>query len=64
MVRIIGEVTDMDDVRVGVGVDYDSVTIGERRFTLGGIEELTQLVVMATWQAIEQAAEMAADDAT
>jgi hypothetical protein len=61
MVRIVGEVTDLDDVRVGVGVDYDSVTIGPYRFTLGQVEELAQLVVSATWQAGRQAAEMASE---
>jgi hypothetical protein len=60
-VRIVGSVADMDDITVGVGVDHDAVTIGERIFTLGQMEELAQLIVQATWQAAEQAAAMAAE---
>lgn len=50
-VRVLGEVTDLDDVRVGVGVDYASVTIGQHRFSGEQVEELARLLVAATWLA-------------
>lgn len=50
-VRILGEVATLDDTRVGIGVDYDAVTIGPYRFSGDQMEELAQHLVSATWQA-------------
>lgn len=50
-VRVLGEVADMDGVRVGVGVDYASVTIGQHRFSGEQVEYLGRLLVAATWLA-------------
>ncbi len=57
-VRILGEVTDLDDVRVGIGVDYAAVTIGQLRFSADQAEELAQLFVSACWQAGQQKARL------
>ena len=60
-VRILGEVTDLDEVRVGVGVDYDAVTVGQLRFSADQAEELARLFVSAVWQAGQQKARMDAE---
>jgi hypothetical protein len=54
----------MDDVRLGVGVDHDCVTIGPYCFTAGQMEEVAQLLVAAMWQAGHQKARMDEDAAT
>ena len=58
-VRIVGEVTDMDDVRLGVGVDYDTVTIGPHRLDADQVEDFAQLLIGAVWQAGQQKQRMA-----
>lgn len=57
-VRVLGEVTDLDDVRVGIGVDFDSITVGQLRFGIDQAEELAQLFVSAVWQAGQSKARM------
>lgn len=58
-VRGIGELFDLDEHSVKVGVDYDSITIGagwvEIRFSQAQAEEFAQLFVSAVWQAGHQA---------
>ena len=57
-VRRIGEVYDIDERPVIVGVDYDTVslTVGgmEARLTQGQAEEFAQFFVSACWQAAAQ----------
>lgn len=60
-VRILGEVTDLDDVRVGVGVDFGAITVGQLRFSADQAEELARLFVAACWQAGQQDAQMDAE---
>ena len=66
-VRRVGEVFDIDELPVRIGVDYDTVTIGvgigEIRLNQRQAEEFAQAFVSACWQAAMQQAEMAADDA-
>ena len=62
-VRVVGEVRDMDDVRVVVGVDYHTVTIGTLsgyswRLESRAAEEFARLFVSACWEASAQAAAM------
>jgi hypothetical protein len=57
-VRILGEVTDMDGLRLGVGVDYDTVTIGRHQLTQAQAEEFARVFVSAVWQAGQQKARM------
>jgi len=52
--RILGEVADMDDIRLGIGVDHDCVTIGAHCFTAAQMEDVAQLLVAAVWQAGQQ----------
>jgi hypothetical protein len=54
-VRRVGEVFDVDERPVIVGVDYDTVSIGaggaEVHLEAAACEELAQLFVSACWQA-------------
>lgn len=50
-VRTLGTLEDFDGRRIEVGVDYDTVTLGDGRFTSTQFEELSQLLVQAAWQA-------------
>ena len=65
-VRRIGEVFDIDQHPVEVGVDYDtvSITVGgmEARLTQGQCEEFAQFFVSACWQAAAQQAEILTHD--
>jgi hypothetical protein len=45
--RISG-IEDIDGRTLTVGVDYDTVTIGEYRLRLAAVEELAALLVSAT----------------
>ena len=59
----VGHVEDIDGVPLGIGVDYDCVTIGGCRFSLSECDQFAQLFVRACWQASAQQAERAALDA-
>jgi hypothetical protein len=61
-VHEIGFVFDIDGIPLEVGVDYDCVTILDRRFPLSECEQFAQLFVRACWQASAQQAERAALD--
>ena len=41
-VRVLGYVKDIDDMRIVVGVDYDSVVIGPCRLGLDAAEEFAR----------------------
>jgi hypothetical protein len=60
-VREVGEVFDLDEHSVTIGVDYDSVTIDEFRFTQAQAEEFAHYFVSACWQAGQNARQMAAE---
>jgi hypothetical protein len=61
LVRTLGQVHDLDGDTMGVGVDYDAVTIGPWRFDAAQAEEFAQLFVSAVWQAGQQKARMDAE---
>ena len=61
-VREVGSVEDIDGVDILVGVDYDSVTIGMRRFSRTQTEELAQLFAAACWEAGLNARQMAEEE--
>jgi hypothetical protein len=54
-VRPVGEVFDMDERRIEVGVDYDTVSIAfagaEVRLPSAAAEEFGRLFISACWQA-------------
>ena len=58
-VRILGRVSDIDDNPIQVGVDYDSVMVGNglygHRLDLAHAEEFARLFVSACWQAGQNA---------
>jgi hypothetical protein len=58
-VRELGRVKDIDDSPVTVGVDYDTVTVGNylyaHRLGLEQAEQFAQLFVSAAWQAGQNA---------
>jgi hypothetical protein len=67
-IRDTGQVFDIDGQLLDVGVDYDTVTLGEPgqpgkrwRFTRAQVEELAQLIVAASWEAADCAGRMAAE---
>jgi len=59
-VRTIGQVLDVLDVPLKVGVDYDTVVIGDRRLDCWESEDFARLFVTACWQAAQQRSEMPA----
>ena len=58
-VRTIGAIKDIDDVPLPIGIDHDTVTIGDRCFTLAQVEEVAQVLVSAVWAAGANAQAMA-----
>jgi hypothetical protein len=66
-VREVGSVTDMDEMQLAVGVDFDTVAIyvgawmsaDGVRLTQAQAEEFAQLFVSACWQAGRNARQMA-----
>lgn len=50
-VREIGIVEDIDGVPLDVGVDYDTVTVCDRKLARTQAEEFAQLFVAACWEA-------------
>lgn len=57
--RVIGAVEDMGGGLLRIGIDHDTVTIGEQFFTLAQCEELAQVLVSAVWAAGANAQAMA-----
>jgi hypothetical protein len=53
-VRHVGYVMDFDGRTLKVGVDYDTVTLGEYRLASGHLEELARLLAAASWEAALQ----------
>jgi hypothetical protein len=58
-VRTIGAIADMDGELLTIGIDHDTVTIGDRCFTLARVEEVAQVLVSAVWAAGANAQAMA-----
>ena len=50
-VREVGVVSDIDGVPLDVGVDYDTVTVADRRLTRDQAEQFAHLFVAACWEA-------------
>jgi hypothetical protein len=57
-VRIVGYVRDTRGGRLAVGVDYDAVTIGQRRLEPHQAAEFARLYVDACMQAARQGGEL------
>jgi hypothetical protein len=60
-VREIGRVEDIDEMVMVVGVDYDTVTVGDCKFGAEQIEHFAQLFSAACWEAGANAERMRAD---
>jgi len=50
-VREVGRVEDMEGSTLGVGVNYDTVTLSGYCFTRAQIEDVAHLIVAASWEA-------------
>ena len=59
-VRVVGHVRDMRGGRLAVGVDYDAVTIGKRRYGPHQLAEFAAVFVDACMQAARQGGELTA----
>ena len=57
-VRVVGHVRDMRGGRLAVGVDYDAVTIGKRRYGPHQAAEFAQVFVLACIEAARQGGEL------
>jgi hypothetical protein len=54
----VGQVVDIDEAAISVGVDHDTVTIDAYRFTGPQAEEFAKLLIAACWRASAQRAVM------
>lgn len=61
--RVIGAIEDTGGNLIRIGIDGDTVTIGEQFFTLAQCEEIAQVLVSAVWAAGANAQAMAQDAA-
>ncbi len=57
--RLIGAVEDTAGNLIRIGIDGDTVTIGEQYFTLAAMEDTAQGLVSAVWAAGANAQRMA-----
>lgn len=55
----VGSIRDIDDQRLTVGVDYDSVTVGRYRLNREQCEEFGRAFIAACWEAADNARLMA-----